>query len=48
MGTNSTSTLTKSNTKIISLYKINSMVRAKREAELLRFRTCCCDPRASK
>lgn len=36
------------NKRIGSLAGVNKMVREKRVADLLRFRTCCCDPRASK
>lgn len=38
----------KAQSKVISLKAVNQMVREKRNADLLRFRTCCCDPRASK
>lgn len=48
MKTNTTAPLVKGCAKLVSLFKINSMVKAKRNSELLRFRTCCCDPRASK
>lgn len=34
--------------KLNSLKAVNQMVLEKRNADLLRFRTCCCDPRASK
>lgn len=35
-------------TKVKRLSAVNQMVRAKQSADLMRFRTCCCDPRASK
>ena len=35
-------------TKVRSLSVVNQMVKAKQSADLMRFRTCCCDPRASK
>ena len=38
----------KAKSKVNSLKTVNQMVREKRNADLLRFRTCCCDPRASK
>lgn len=34
--------------KLKSPNEVNKMVREKRAADLLRFRTCCCDVRASK
>ena len=39
---------TTSVSKVKSLFAVNQLVREKRAADLLRFRTCCCDPRASK
>ena len=38
----------KSRQKVSSLRAVNQLVCEKRAADLLRFRTCCCDPRASK
>lgn len=34
--------------KVRGLNVVNQMVKAKQSADLMRFRTCCCDPRASK
>lgn len=34
--------------KVKSLYAVNQLISQKRASDLLRFRTCCCDPRASK
>ena len=34
--------------KVRSLYVVNQLISQKRASDLLRFRTCCCDPRASK
>lgn len=39
---------TKKVAKVRSLYDVNRLVSQKRVSDLLRFRTCCCDPRASK
>jgi hypothetical protein len=33
---------------VASLSEVLDEVAAKREAEVIRFRTCCADPRASK
>ncbi len=34
--------------KLMSLKDVNGKVKEKRALDLFRFRTCCCDPRASK
>ena len=34
--------------KLRSLREVNRLVREKHAADLFRFRTCCCDVRASK
>ena len=36
------------NRKTMSLRDVQSLVKEKRSMDLFRFRTCCCDPRASK
>ena len=48
MKTLTTATNTQKAVKIRSLSEVNLLVREKRSADLLRFRACCCDPRASK
>ena len=48
MKNNAVSVKTSKATKVRSLSTVNQMVRAKQSADLMRFRTCCCDPRASK
>ena len=45
---NAVSTKEQRATKVRSLRTVNRMVVAKQSADLMRFRTCCCDPRASK
>lgn len=44
----STVTKPKPNKKLRSLKEINSIVVAKRNEDIFRFRTCCADARASK
>lgn len=38
----------KNQKKLMSLKDVNGKVKEKRALDLFRFRTCCCDPRASK
>lgn len=38
----------KNQKKLMGLKEVNGMVKEKRALDLFRFRTCCCDPRASK
>ena len=38
----------KTQKKLMSLKEVNGKVKEKRALDLFRFRTCCCDPRASK
>ena len=48
MKNNALSTKTSKATKVKPLSAVNQMARAKQSADLMRVRTCCCDPRASK